>query len=86
MQIVPTIASSSGETLRQMALNGMGIVCLADFMTTADREEGRLVEVLADATLHADRRIQAVYYRHSAVSARIASMVQYLSEVLPARH
>lgn len=86
MQIVPTIASSSGETLRQMALNGMGIVCLADFMTTADREEGRLVEVLADATLRADRRIQAVYYRHSAVSARIASMVQYLSEVLPARH
>lgn len=86
MQIEPTIASSSGETLRQMALNGMGIVCLADFMTAADREEGRLVEVLADATLHADRRIQAVYYRHSAVSARIASMVQYLSEVLPARH
>lgn len=86
MQIEPTIASSSGETLRQMALNGMGIVCLADFMTAADREDGRLVEVLADATLQADRRIQAVYYRHSAVSARIASMVQYLSEVLPARH
>jgi DNA-binding transcriptional LysR family regulator len=86
MQIEPTLASSSGETLRQMALNGMGIVCLADFMTTADREEGRLVEVLADATLPIDRRIQAVYYRHSAVSARIASMVQYLSEVLPARH
>jgi len=86
MPIVPTLASSSGETLRQMALNGMGIVCLADFMTATDRQEGRLVEVLADATLPMDRRIQAVYYRHSAVSARIASMVKYLSEVLPARH
>lgn len=86
MQIQPTIASSSGETLRQLALNGMGIVCLADFMTSADREEGRLVEVLADATMPVERPIQAVYYRHSAVSARIASMVKYLSEVLPAQH
>lgn len=84
--IEPTLASSSGETLRQLALNGMGIVCLADFMTAKDREEGRLVEVLAEATIDVDRPVQAVYYRQSAVSARIASMVQYLAEVLPARH
>jgi hypothetical protein len=29
----PAIASSSGETLRQLALAGAGIVCLSDFMT-----------------------------------------------------
>jgi hypothetical protein len=29
----PAIASSSGETLRQLALAGSGIVCLSDFMT-----------------------------------------------------
>lgn len=86
MQIEPTLASSSGETLRQLALNGMGIVCLADFMTARDREEGRLVQVLAHATMPVDRPVQAVYYRQSAVSTRIASMVQYLAEVLPARH
>jgi len=86
MQIEPTIATSSGETQRQLALHGMGIACMADFMTGADRAQGRLVEVLAEATQPVDRPVQAVYYRQSAVSARIASMVKYLSEVLPPHH
>lgn len=55
-------------------------------MTLEDREQGRLVEVLADATMPMDRPVQAVYYRQSAVSARIASMVAYLAQVLPPRH
>jgi DNA-binding transcriptional LysR family regulator len=82
-RIAPTIQSSSGETLRQLALQGMGIVCLADFMTTEDLAEGRLVELLPHDTLHTARPVQAVYYRHSAVSARIDSMVKYLAEVMP---
>lgn len=82
LRIVPTVASSSGETLRHLALQGMGIVCLADFMTAADLAEGRLVELLPQATVPMARTVQAVYYRHSAVSARIASMVGYLAEAL----
>ena len=31
--VAPAITASSGETLRQLALQGVGIVCLSDFMT-----------------------------------------------------
>ncbi|WP_409514030.1 hypothetical protein [Variovorax sp. DXTD-1] len=45
--ITPALAASSGETLRQLALAGTGIVCLSDFMTGADHASDALVQVLA---------------------------------------
>lgn len=82
VRITPTLTASSGETLRHLALQGMGIVCLSDFMTAADVAAGRLIEVLPDETVPVARPVQAVYYQQSAVSGRIASMVGYLAEAL----
>ncbi|MBR8348541.1 LysR family transcriptional regulator [Burkholderia ambifaria] len=81
-RIEPGIWSSSGETLRQLALEGAGVVCLSDFMTAQDREAGRLVQVLARQTLDVEQPINAVYYRNTAISSRIASFVDYMIEVL----
>ncbi|AOJ90161.1 LysR family transcriptional regulator [Burkholderia sp. MSMB0856] len=81
-RIEPAIWSSSGETLRQLALEGAGMVCLSDFMTAQDREAGRLVQVLARQTLEVEQPINAVYYRNTAISSRIASFVDYMIEVL----
>ncbi|RKU00514.1 LysR family transcriptional regulator [Burkholderia sp. Nafp2/4-1b] len=81
-RIEPGIWSSSGETLRQLALEGAGIVCLSDFMTAQDREAGRLVPVLVRQTLDVQQPINAVYYRNTAISSRIASFVDYMIEVL----
>ncbi|KVH36423.1 LysR family transcriptional regulator [Burkholderia cepacia] len=81
-RIEPDICSSSGETLRQLALEGAGVVCLSDFMTAQDRDAGRLVQVLARQTLEAQQPIHAVYYRNTAISSRIASFVDYMIEVL----
>ncbi|KVF77393.1 LysR family transcriptional regulator [Burkholderia sp. FL-7-2-10-S1-D7] len=81
-RIEPGIWSSSGETLRQLALEGAGVVCLSDFMTAQDREAGRLVQVLARQTLEVEQPINAVYYRNTAISSRIASFVDYMIEVL----
>ncbi|MGU7774358.1 LysR substrate-binding domain-containing protein [Burkholderia sp. MR1-5-21] len=81
-RIEPAVCSSSGETLRQLALDGAGIVCLSDFMTAQDREAGRLVQILARHTQDVRQPIQAVYYRNTAISARIASFVDYLVEAL----
>lgn len=81
-RIEPGIWSSSGETLRQLALDGAGVVCLSDFMTAQDREAGRLVQVLARQTLDVEQPINAVYYRNTAISSRIASFVDYMVEVL----
>src|SRR5471032_3158933 len=46
LKIEPAITASSGETLRQLALSGWGVACLADFMTAADVRDGRLVPIL----------------------------------------
>ncbi|SPA51447.1 LysR family transcriptional regulator [Cupriavidus taiwanensis] len=81
-RVEPSLWSSSGETLRQLALAGAGIVCLSDFMTAHDREAGRLVQVLARQTQDVRQPIHAVYYRNTAISARIASFVDYLVEAI----
>ncbi|MDF3983522.1 LysR substrate-binding domain-containing protein [Luteibacter sp. PPL201] len=82
LHIRPTIGASSGETLRQLALEGNGIVALSDFMSRADRGDGRLVEVLARQNVEFRQPIHAVYYRNTAISARIASFVDYLVEAI----
>lgn len=82
VRIKPTIGASSGETLRQLALEGNGIVCLSDFMTRGDREAGTLVPVLSKHIAELRQPINAVYYRNTAISARIASFVTYLAEAI----
>ena len=82
LHIRPTLACSSGETLRQLALAGDGIACLSDFMTAADRREGRLVQLLPKLTLDVRQPIHGVYYRNTAVSARIASFLDHLADAL----
>ncbi|CAG9250674.1 Uncharacterized HTH-type transcriptional regulator YafC [Paraburkholderia unamae] len=83
-RIEPDVWSSSGETLRQLALAGVGMVCLSDFMTAQDRANGSLVQVLARQTLDVRQPIHAVYYRNTAISARIVSFVDYLVEAVRA--
>ena len=85
LRIQPTIASSSGETLRHMALAGLGIACLSDFMTREDRRAGRLVPLFPRQTLDVRQSVHAVYYRNTALAARITCFVQYVVEALGPR-
>jgi len=85
VHIKPTIASSSGETLRQMALAGLGIVCLSDFMTWEDRHSGRLVQLFPKQTLDVRQSINAVYYRNTAIASRISCFVEHVIGVLGKR-
>ncbi|MBP3979842.1 MAG: LysR family transcriptional regulator [Gammaproteobacteria bacterium] len=78
--VAPQITASSGETLRQLALQGVGMVCLSDFMTTADRARGDLVQVLAKDTVDVRQPISAVYYRNTQLAARIACFLDFLQE------
>ncbi|MCY1415791.1 HTH-type transcriptional regulator DmlR [compost metagenome] len=78
--IQPALRASSGETLRQLALAGGGLVCLSDYMTAADRAAGGLVQVLAAHTVEVRQPIHAVYYRNTALASRIACFLDYLGE------
>lgn len=80
--ISPGTTASSGETLRQLALAGAGICCLADFMTTPDRLRGDLVEVLPRLAVDARESVNAVYYRNTQLAARIACFLDFLAERL----
>jgi DNA-binding transcriptional LysR family regulator len=78
--VAPGITASSGETLRQLALQGAGIACLSDFMSSADRERGDLVPVLVKETVDVRQPISAVYYRNTQLAARIACFLDFLQE------
>ena len=79
LHIKPAVAVSSGETLLRLAQAGAGIVCLSDFMTQRDRDAGTLVQLLPSLTVEVRQPIHAVYYRNTAVSARITSFLDHLA-------
>ncbi|KQN78814.1 LysR family transcriptional regulator [Duganella sp. Leaf61] len=80
--ITPSLSASSGETLRQLALAGQGIVCLADFMTRADIADGHLVKVLEDSYTGYRQQIHAVYYRNTQLARRIGCFLDFLQQKL----
>lgn len=82
LHIEPAVRASSGETLLELALQGAGIVCLSDFMTQTERQAGRLQQLFPDQTLEVRQPINAVYYRNTALSSRIASFVDHLKDAL----
>jgi DNA-binding transcriptional LysR family regulator len=80
LHIRPQVSASSGETLRQLALAGEGLACLADFMTREDRRGGALVQVLSRDTVEVRQPINAVYYRNTQLASRIACFLDYVAE------
>ncbi|CPR14772.1 LysR family transcriptional regulator [Brenneria goodwinii] len=78
--ILPAISASNGEMLRQLALHGEGIVRLSDFMTHEDMASGCLVQILAEETMDVRIPVNAVYYRHTPLAARISCFLDFLSE------
>jgi DNA-binding transcriptional LysR family regulator len=78
--IQPAIAASSGETLRQLALAGEGIVCLSHFMTHEDIRLGHLKVILNTASSNQRQPIHAVYYRNSQLALRIQCFLDFIQE------
>lgn len=70
---------------RIRVLAGLGIVCLSDFMTRTDREQGNLVQLLDKQTLDICQPVNAVYYRNTALAARITCFVDHVVETLGSR-
>ncbi|MEM5505152.1 LysR family transcriptional regulator [Shewanella frigidimarina] len=78
--ITPTISTSNGETLRQLALAGNGIACLSGFMINDDLAAGRLVPILqSEKFTHIEReQVNAVYYKSSIVARRISAFIEFI--------
>ncbi len=80
IEIEPDISSNSGETIKQLCLQGNGIACLSDFMIDKEIATGELVELLKDNVLPVEMPFSAVYYSDRAVSTRIRAFIDFLSE------
>lgn len=78
------LQASSGEVMKQLCLNGLGISALSYFMIYKELEAGTLVEILPDAIAHPNRResIQAVYYKQSALASRIRLFLEFIQDKL----
>lgn len=85
LEITPTLSASSGETLRQMAVYGQGIVRISDYVSREDRASGRLVPVLEEITREMVHPIHAVYYRNTTLSVRISCFLDFLSEQIASK-
>jgi DNA-binding transcriptional LysR family regulator len=78
-RIVPDIAASSGETMRQLALAGGGIVCLAAYMTSADVASARLRTVMDSVLLDVRQPISAVFYQSASMAGRAKAFLDFLA-------
>jgi DNA-binding transcriptional LysR family regulator len=78
LAISPTLLASGGETIRQLALHGLGITCLSAFMVREDIARGTLVDILAEHNNGYRQQIHAVYYRNTQLARRITCFLDFL--------
>jgi DNA-binding transcriptional LysR family regulator len=79
VRIAPHVTATGGGTIRQLALQGAGIVSLSDFLTRADVAAGRLVPLLEDAALPWTQPVWAVFYKQGALAPRVKALVDFLA-------
>lgn len=76
----PTIKASSGETVRQLALHGLGIACLSSFLIQQDLQENKLVALLDGQLKIEQQKIHMVYYQQEHLPKRVRLLIEFLAE------
>lgn len=78
----PKMKASNGETVRQLALEGVGITCLSRFLVQDDLKAGRLVALFEDQIELYYQKIHAVYYLQEHLPKRVRLFIEFLAEKL----
>lgn len=76
--VAGSLLANNGETVRRLALSGIGLARLGDYHVRADVEAGRLVEVLASAGIGDEERIAALYLGPKLLPARVRASLDFL--------
>lgn len=76
------IEANNGETLGQLAMLGMGIVRLGEFLVDPHFQAGRLVPILQDFNPGDAEEVHAVFVGGSNMPARVRAFVDFLAERL----
>ena len=82
MRIMPKIMADSGESLRQLALQGNGIACVSAFTVRKDVEEGRLISLFKNEILDIPIPVYLVYYSDKAAHGRVRCLIDYMADYI----
>lgn len=73
------LLANNGETVRHMALAGVGLARMGDYHVRADLAAGRLVEVLADVIEPDEEQIHAVFLGGTHMPQRVRAFLDYVA-------
>ncbi|MBP2300544.1 LysR family transcriptional regulator [Azospirillum picis] len=73
-----SLLANNGETVRRMALAGVGLARLGSYHARADLAAGRLVEVLADAVDGDEEQIHALYFGGPRLPHRVRAFLDFV--------
>jgi DNA-binding transcriptional LysR family regulator len=73
-----SLLANNGETVRRMALEGVGLARLGDFHIDADIAAGRLFEVLAGDTYSDVEEVHALYLGGQRVPQRVRAFLDFM--------
>ncbi|MGV2981843.1 LysR family transcriptional regulator [Camelimonas sp. ID_303_24] len=74
-----SLLANNGETVRRMALAGVGLARMGDYHVRADLAAGRLVEVLADVMAPDEELIHAVFLGGRRMPQRVRVFLDYVA-------
>ncbi len=73
-----SLLANNGETVRRMALAGVGLARMGDYHVRADLAAGRLVEVLADVVDPDEEEIRAVFLGGARMPQRVRVFLDFV--------
>lgn len=77
-RVFGNVTSNQAPMLRELALRGVGIIRVADFVVADDIRAGALVQILPKFTKVASEPIFALYQKQPTQSLRIRTFVEFL--------
>tara|TARA_R110000737_G_scaffold217300_1_gene233809 strand:+ start:662 stop:1573 length:912 start_codon:yes stop_codon:yes gene_type:complete len=78
------LVANNGETLRRMALAGMGLARMGEFHVRADLQTGTLVEVLQDALPGDSEDVHALFFGGAHMPHRVRVFLDFMTPRLRA--
>ena len=79
-EAMPCMLSNSGETLKQLAILGNGIICVSKFTVQKELRSGELVPILTRQIEQKSIPIYAVFYSQQNVGNHIRMFIDFLEE------
>ena len=80
IRVRPSVHANNGDILRELAIDGNGIILQPSFIVEKDIAAGRLLRILEDWQFD-DLNLYAIYLSRKFLSAKVRVFIDYVSEI-----